>query len=104
VARTGADIFGEQNAPLYGLLADANEIRVLLTDPFSPEALRRAEHFPPERVLDSLQDQVLKSVRLLEGLRRKGKRIYLKFRLGRAVLEGGYCGRAGLGSVLSFEL
>jgi hypothetical protein len=79
LALTGHDTFSHEGGPLFDVLSQAQEIRVLLTDPFSTAVKQRSETFPPEIALSSLQKQVRESIHYLETLRRAGKRVRLKF-------------------------
>lgn len=78
VAPTGHDVFSQPDAPLFALLPRAQEIAVLLANPYSTTAEVRSATFPSEVTLESLQRQVRESIRCLNSLRGAGKQVRLK--------------------------
>lgn len=74
-SQTGCDTFARHGTPLFSLLPEARDIRVMLVNPRSAQLAGRPGMGWP----GSLQEEIEDSIRCLESLRRAGKRVQLKF-------------------------
>jgi hypothetical protein len=76
---TGHDTFVDEASPLRGLLEEAYELRVMLVNPVGEALRRRADSLPAEITVLTLQTEIEASIAFLDGLRRRGTKVALKF-------------------------
>ncbi len=76
---TGYDIFVDQGSLLRGVLESAYEVRVMLVNPIGEGLRRRVESLPADVTLLSFRSEIEASIASLAELRKRGKRVTLKF-------------------------
>lgn len=76
---TGQDTFVDAASLLRRALADAYELRVMLINPVGEMLKRHAESLPADVTVLSLQTEIEASVAFLAELRKRGRKVMLKF-------------------------
>lgn len=76
---TGQDTFVDPASLLRGALADAYELRVMLINPVGEMLRRHADSLPADITVLSLQAEIEATIAFLAELRKRGRKVMLKF-------------------------
>jgi hypothetical protein len=76
---TGYDLLVDTRSLLRGVLESAYEVRVMLVNPIGEGLRRRVESLPPDVTLLTFHQEIEASIAGLAELRKRGKRVTLKF-------------------------
>lgn len=76
---TGHDTFVDDASVLRRALKDAYELRVMLVNPAGETLKRHAESLPADTTVLSLQTEIEASIGFLAELRKRGRKVMLKF-------------------------
>ena len=76
---TGYDLLVDTDSLLRGVLESAYEVRVMLVNPIGAGLRRRVESLPPDVTLLTFHQEIEASIASLAELRKRGKRVTLKF-------------------------
>lgn len=79
IGSTGCHSFVEPEGDLYEALQNCREAKIMLLDPFKEGAVTRARSIPdPEVTPEVIQEQIIKSIGFLKGLKAAQKEVRLK--------------------------
>jgi hypothetical protein len=79
IGSTGLRTFAEPEGELHQVVRNCREAKIMLLDPFGEGAIARAMSIPdPEITPETIQEQIIKSIDFLKGLKAAQKNIRLK--------------------------
>jgi hypothetical protein len=76
---TGYDTFVDRNCALRGVIETAYEVRVMLVNPLGEGLRKRVDSLPSDITLLSFHSEIEASIAYLAELRKRGKKVMLKF-------------------------